>query len=742
MKLISRIPPLLAGFGLLGFILAFKQISDLDIWWHLSAGRWMLENGEVVRQDPFSFTARGEPWTSITWGYEVLIYLLYQVGGPVAVTAGHAIAAAGAMIFSWWTFLRLSPTRAQSEKVLGAAIFLAGIFLVEWRWNHRPEMFTHLFGAAMLFIFLEERRAPTRLIWLIPVIQVLWVNTHGLFIFGPIVAGLFLGARLLEQPNRKEEHIRLLAVFALTAIACFLNPRGAHGAFFPLHLFKILNHVFYQRTIPEATNPLRDAVWGFDTWGFVLWTLSALAAFFWLRPFRASERYSWAYFPLLLGLVWVSVSARRNIALLVIWTLPFVADSLAQAVDPFLRRSAAWLRAEAKTEAWIIGAVAVLAFLFATDLGRPKNSVVRFGGAVAPAYYGEGAVEFLKANGLAGKTFSNVEFADYALFAWPDFRPYIDGRFAELYTQLHFQRYMDVLAHPHLFDIDAKEKGIEVVAVAHRGPMIKGLVVYLSQHPGWKVAYYDEAAVIFVPKSSKLAEQDPRAAFESLAKRYPRGLRRFGTRFRKYDLVRPMVQLSEIASLIGQIDLAKVSIDEALARNGSYGPAWGSFCRVMYLKIESDAAKAKKGEVNPEMVGQAEQACQRALKLDPDPISSHQILGLIWMNTGRPAEAARAFEKVLKVDPISYEAHLMRAQAYSRLGDTRNLDKVVASYSEAARLRPYDAKPLIHLGMLFGQFGRKDEALQVFYRARQLGKDPFVEERIKELEKGPAPRKK
>src|SRR4051812_22067167 len=77
---IRSLKPITLGFGVLGFLLAYKTISDFDVPWHMAAGRWMWEHGRVPVADPFPSISQGEPWMSITWAYELVLYLLSRTG--------------------------------------------------------------------------------------------------------------------------------------------------------------------------------------------------------------------------------------------------------------------------------------------------------------------------------------------------------------------------------------------------------------------------------------------------------------------------------------------------------------------------------------------------------------------------------------------------------------------------------------------------------------------------------------
>src|SRR5579862_5399576 len=56
-------------------------LNDGDTFWHLAAGRWMLDHGQVPRTDPFSYTFVGRPWMTHEWLSEVVMALVFQAAG-------------------------------------------------------------------------------------------------------------------------------------------------------------------------------------------------------------------------------------------------------------------------------------------------------------------------------------------------------------------------------------------------------------------------------------------------------------------------------------------------------------------------------------------------------------------------------------------------------------------------------------------------------------------------------------
>ena len=65
---------------------------------------------------------------------------------------------------------------------------------VHLRFDPRPEIFSLVFLAGFLAVLWRAERRPA-LAWALPPIQALWVNSHGLFILGPIVLSFYLADR-------------------------------------------------------------------------------------------------------------------------------------------------------------------------------------------------------------------------------------------------------------------------------------------------------------------------------------------------------------------------------------------------------------------------------------------------------------------------------------------------------------------------------------------------------------------
>src|ERR1700722_6384803 len=69
-------------------------LADADAGWHIRTGQYILDHHAVPRQDLYSFSKPGAPWTAWEWGSDVIYGLLHRWAGlkGVVLAAGVIIA--------------------------------------------------------------------------------------------------------------------------------------------------------------------------------------------------------------------------------------------------------------------------------------------------------------------------------------------------------------------------------------------------------------------------------------------------------------------------------------------------------------------------------------------------------------------------------------------------------------------------------------------------------------------------
>jgi tetratricopeptide (TPR) repeat protein len=246
--------------GGVAFLLACHDLQNEDVWWHLRGGEWILQNGRPPQLDPFSFASADRPWIDLHWLFQVVLVLIYRAVGIPGIILLAAALATAAVLATFAARPRGAPLAAVGFLWLPALLLAADRFYV------RPEMATLLFLGAYLAVLVRLDDQP-RLAWLLPLIQVLWVNMHGLFVLGPIVLGLWLAQRAGQRLWQRDQgrpagwwrHVG--GASAAVILACLVNPYGLEGALFPLELYgKVMqDDQPYKAYIQEFRTP-RDYV--------------------------------------------------------------------------------------------------------------------------------------------------------------------------------------------------------------------------------------------------------------------------------------------------------------------------------------------------------------------------------------------------------------------------------------------------------------------------------------------------
>src|ERR1700687_2152549 len=72
-------------------IATVRAITDLDIWWHLRVGQWIVENNAVPTSDHFALPTANTPWVAYSWLFEVLVYWLFQQFGLLGLIGYRVI---------------------------------------------------------------------------------------------------------------------------------------------------------------------------------------------------------------------------------------------------------------------------------------------------------------------------------------------------------------------------------------------------------------------------------------------------------------------------------------------------------------------------------------------------------------------------------------------------------------------------------------------------------------------------
>ena len=121
--------------------------------------------------------------------------------------------------------------------------------------------------------------------------------------------------------------------------------------------------------------------------------------------------------------------------------------------------------------------------------------------------------------------------------------------------------------------------------------------------------------------------------------------------------------------------------------------------------------------------GEAEDAFERALELDPQHLKSWLNLARVRLDTSRPESALEAIDAALAIDSESNVAIRLQGRAYHQLGQT---EEAIDAYRRAILLVEEDVWSMNIMGLILIEEGRFEEALPPLARAVDLEEDRAI----------------
>ncbi len=202
----------------LGAMLA--GLSTTDLTYHLRAGSEMLAGGGIPRVDTWTYTVAGQPWHDQQWAAQVLFALVERIGGWTGLAVTRA-----ALVGATFGLVALTAHRRGVGVRTAAGLALAAFVVSAVALALRPQLVGMALFALTLFLVGERRRHP-RLLWLIPVVTLIWANIHGSFFLAPVLLGLAWIEDLADPSvEAGRRHVPLL-VAGVSAVAALVNPWG------------------------------------------------------------------------------------------------------------------------------------------------------------------------------------------------------------------------------------------------------------------------------------------------------------------------------------------------------------------------------------------------------------------------------------------------------------------------------------------------------------------------------------
>jgi hypothetical protein len=616
MTLMDRLAPTLVAVLAVAFTL--HRLEDFDTWYHLAAGRLMVETGRWPAGNTFALTAPDHPWIDLHWLFQLLLYGAWALGGIAGCILFAAVLVATTSLVLYGLARRFVPP------ALAAFLMAVALAISCPRFVPRPELLSFLYFAVYL-VLLESYPRNGRAIFLLIPLQILWTNTQGIFAVGLALMGCYwVGATLAFLPVPRgwktvtglapAEWRRLTVVIALATLGCLLNPWGVTGALFPVQLLpRVTGNSLFSDRIGEFRPPLQS---GYApplvyTW-IALLVVSGLS--FLLDPGR------WHLGRLLAvaAFGFLSTQSLRNMAFFGFLAAPAIAAN----VGPWLARRRLPARVGTALAAASVASIVLLTGAVATNQFSRVMAIQReFGLGVSRARFPEGAVAFLERAGISGRAFNCLAMGGYLTWSRSRDAVFIDGRL-EAFPEQIFRDYFRAMDEPAAWPRLVGGYDLDYALLYHGWSNRFPLVTYLSKDNGWTMVYYDEIASVFVRDDAAHAEVRTRAQRV----------------FADVQRERQQAGAAPVPSSLARV--LAVPVAESWRQS-----AFGNFLR--HMGYQSEAATAY----------------ERSLALDPGQIDARFALGFAYWYSNRPDAAKREWRELLRRDPGNARVQQVLARA-------------------------------------------------------------------------------
>jgi len=462
------------------------KVWDIDFWWHIAAGKNILETGAIPSADPFGVYDAANVWGQTVlrsqWLGQVVLYLIYNwfdLDGVILLRA-TILTLSLAIVY---LRCRIAETTTLFALLITS---LAGLAILPHT-GERPQLFSFLY-LSLTFLLLDGymRNEKRWLLYCIPPVILLWSNTHAGSVLGVLALGLFGTGLLLENrcsriPLLTSQTQLMLRILALCCAAMVFTPNG----FSTIHRIIFVENIFF-----VGDNPLRDrvseyaypwTVWSSTKyyWVFIGATLASLPGFL-------SKEY-WKQGLVVFTIACISITGYRYIPLFVLLAAPYVASSL----NRFSR---------VRLPALAVNLSVLMAALSFSIYGYIRGDTFQHG--IQERRFPQNAVAFIKANNLGGKVFNSMNWGGY--LTWNlngKVTAFIDGRMLDPRRLVPYTHILWATPEGRQF---FEQGDFNMVLLPYGNEFSREkypVVTYLLNHPGWQVAYQDSLGCLFVRRT-------------------------------------------------------------------------------------------------------------------------------------------------------------------------------------------------------------------------------------------------
>jgi hypothetical protein len=479
------------------FAMAARTPLDTDMWWHLRAGEETWQTGRPVTVDTFSYTRQGETWINHSWLSQVGMYLIYRLGGFLALGAAVALLAVISM--------GLVYAQMVGHPLARGFVLMLTASVAAKVWTPRPQLASLVLFGLIGYLLYQYKWKQRDHLWLFIPVFILWSNLHGGYVLGLLLIGAMLAGEVLNnllgfrgQEVLSWKKIGKLVIWGLAAgLVVVINPNGLAMWAIP---FQTVNVGVLREFIVEWASPdfheftLQPFLW------LLLGTLGLAGI--------SGRRLDGSDLASVAGFAYLAFLAQRNFGPFAMVAAPVLSRHLVVGSQNWRvpsrikeSRSGQWWanlskrgevspRVRSVVNGMIVGLISLAAVVKLFAVASPQKVSSQM-----TDYYPVEAVRWLQENRPSGRLFNSYNWGGYLIWELRDYPIFVDGR-TDLYNDALLRKYLQVARGQEGYAQILDEYQVKLVLAETDS----GLTRVLDETEGWKAGFRDDIAAVFVRK--------------------------------------------------------------------------------------------------------------------------------------------------------------------------------------------------------------------------------------------------
>lgn len=378
----------------------------------------------------------------------------------------------------------------------------------------RPHVFSWIFLNLILLVLERYKSEDKDLLFLLPLITLVWANTHSLAVLSIVCMVIYLAGSYFEKglPDKK---LLLYTGFSMLAFLC--TPYFINGIIYPFQQFiSIAGDNLQKSYITEMQSPFSSKeirMLGINYFFNPLILLHAYALVGIVAGINSLKKKDYVSFLLIAAFFVILCLAYKNYGFFVMVSLPIVVKYLLtvntknKEKEKDNRHNLLSASENLPTRFLTVGCVAILISLLISITSITdgyaifRKSPHRFGFNLDIDQLPVEAAAYLQKNKINGKILNHLDFGGY-LMANCNNKVFIDGRM-EVQDKDFFKKYFESISTKNGILSLLKEYNPDVVIFPYvKANVWWGYFLSHKKSSGYKAVYFDGLAVIYVKINS------------------------------------------------------------------------------------------------------------------------------------------------------------------------------------------------------------------------------------------------